>query len=275
MRQLLLIILICITIFGFSQNEYIKITGTVFGQRSRTTDTVKVMRSEVILKINDTLKFSVITDENGHYEFNVKKFKGKLRLNAEGGKNVGIKGKRSPGFMSSRDVIEITIDKQNAFEANFIIKEVLACPRFPDFYFKENSLELEKDSNIVMWDNPDSALVVLNNILLDNPHIVIEFYGNCDSKEKNKTELSIKRAEFIKELLFTKGIEKERIKVIANGDKKPIFSESAILKTKSIPKQNLMRAKNRRLETKILSFDYGVKEGAKKEVKGKEEDDEE
>ncbi len=87
----------------------------------------------------------------------------------------------------------------------------------------------------------------LNNLaqwLVLNPNAIIEVTGNTDSKGSSKynKKLSVRRANFVKKYLISKGAKAHQLKIKGNGESKPVAVNSSIESRKL----------NRRVEFKIV-----------------------
>jgi outer membrane protein OmpA-like peptidoglycan-associated protein len=69
-----------------------------------------------------------------------------------------------------------------------------------------------------------SIVSKIKEILMENPsgNLLIEGYTSNDGDEDYNTELSVKRAEAVRDLLINLGVEKERLQVIGLGETSPI-----------------------------------------------------
>jgi outer membrane protein OmpA-like peptidoglycan-associated protein len=105
--------------------------------------------------------------------------------------------------------------------------------------FRANSTKVEPESYPIL-----NQLVAL---LKENPSYKLEIIGHTDGSNERTTdaylrELSLKRAESVKEYLVSKGIDPERITTKGMGRDMPVADNST-------PEG---RAKNRRIEFRIL-----------------------
>jgi outer membrane protein OmpA-like peptidoglycan-associated protein len=245
-------VLILSTVKG---QTYTTIKGIVYQKISYEIDSLAIQNANIILEINDTLKIMTLTDLDGKYEFHIKPFKGVIKLYTYITKDTKTKGKKNTCIFQSRDTKMIKLDpsKEVIYYANFEFREGCCLPYIPTVYFKENSLEINTDSLVLRHESKE-FMKFLSDLLSDNPTMVLEIMGNCDRKEKNKEELSLKRAEVIQKMLCDAGFEKARIKIGGKGDKLPasFFNEPK-------PNKVLQQQRNRRIDIRILSFDYGPK----------------
>lgn len=105
--------------------------------------------------------------------------------------------------------------------------------------FEFNSAELKPG----VFQSLESAA----QTMVDHPKLIVEISGHTDNigKAKYNQELSLRRAESVKRYLVNKGIEAARIQTRGYGKTQPIVSN----------KTEEGRAKNRRIEFKILSIE--------------------
>lgn len=123
--------------------------------------------------------------------------------------------------------------------------------------FKSNSLTTVRVKNIVPFtDLPaDSAISAIITLLNDNPKIILQLSGHCDSRELNPKQLSQQRATHVVDMLVKKGIPKERLVSKGLGADRLLISTAEIAKAKTSEKE-AMHQRNRRVIFGILSWDY-------------------
>jgi hypothetical protein len=123
--------------------------------------------------------------------------------------------------------------------------------------FKANSLATIREKDLVPFtDLPaDSAISEMIKLLKDNPTIILQLNGNCDSSEINPDQLSQQRAELVAEMLKKRGVPKERLVTKGLGNKKPLISNKDIEKASPSEKKKMLQF-NRRVVASIASFDY-------------------
>lgn len=129
--------------------------------------------------------------------------------------------------------------------------------RLPYITFEKNSMQIDNtpDNTIqsIIDTYPIQYLVCLLN---DNSTMVIEVNGNSGFDEKNRYELSVNRAKYIKDKLVQAGINQKRIKTSANGDKK-LRVNKKIIQKENDPKIKLQYLEqNRRCYTRIIGWDF-------------------
>jgi len=122
------------------------------------------------------------------------------------------------------------IDKYSNSSKSFIISDIT---------FKQATTEIRKGKK---------SIKILSDFLKNNEHIKITIVGNSDviGPERENQILSQERADYIKEILVSKGIEKERLSTIGYGGMFPIYSK---------PSTSEEHNMNRRVEI-VFSSDY-------------------
>jgi outer membrane protein OmpA-like peptidoglycan-associated protein len=264
MRVCFLLLAGLLSLTGFSQRDDVVIKGIALCRPMSFGDTLPVIDAQIELSISDSIKISVPTDENGRYQLKIKRFKGKINVTCTSSKNTKIKGKRMSGVLANRDVriIDLTSSQASVFVANFTLQEACILYRAPEILFKMNTSEPEPGS--LSGENAMDSVSFLATFMKENPTTVVEITGNADPSEKDKKVLSQKRADLVVAALVAKGIQKERLKTRAMSDEQPLITEVQIKKAKTKEEKETLRLKNTRASWKILSFDYGVKEGSDK-----------
>lgn len=112
-----------------------------------------------------------------------------------------------------------------------------------------NQVEFKQNHNKILNKyNADYQISLLANYLKQNTSITIIIKGHTNIGKKNSDpifleELSLNRANKIKELLEKKGIHKDRIKTMGYGNTLPIYK---------VPQSELDRRANRRIEVEII-----------------------
>lgn len=128
---------------------------------------------------------------------------------------------------------------------------------FPEIQFSSKSVKLiEIPSKL----NPADSLAFLYQVLIDNPTIIISIQGHSDCTENDKNnKLSQQRAQACVDYLVSKGIPRERLVAKGYGDEIPrtyYLDCETIKKLPTKEEQELAHQKNRRVQFRILSFDY-------------------
>ena len=119
-------------------------------------------------------------------------------------------------------------------------------------YFKKNSEEKYYVDTLSM--DLESYIMFMN----DNPSFVIEINSNCSFDEKNPDSLSKKRAEYLKNILIKKGINKDRVVIKALGIKHPSVTKDQINKFQSLKEKEEANRSNRIVFFQIIRKDFPV-----------------
>jgi hypothetical protein len=260
MKKILLQILFLTSFFSltFAQNDFSEIKGIVTCSDWRDTGVVR--NAEIVVRINDTLAFKVLTKEDGTYSLKLKKFKGSVKVSVEISKKTKSSKKNQCGFLANKDLRLINdVSKRDIYIVDFSLIPVTDCvPPPPTIYFKPNSLDLSWDkSGAFPFDMPpDSAFQYMASLLNENPGLILELSGHTDSDETKIDNLSLKRAQFVKDKLVSLGINGERLQPKAYGPTRMLISDEVIKKAKKKEERCALRQKNRRVTFLILSFDY-------------------
>ncbi len=143
------------------------------------------------------------------------------------------------GYISLSDKLDLSqISEYKEIERNLYLVPLEKGENIVlnNVYFPKGSAELLPSSY--------SELDRLVNIMKDNPTLKIEVSGHTNNiGDRNKLiELSLKRAQAVKDYLVSKGISEKRIKVVGYGPDKPVATNE----TES------GRKKNQRVEFKII-----------------------
>jgi outer membrane protein OmpA-like peptidoglycan-associated protein len=144
----------------------------------------------------------------------------------------------------------------SVLKCDFLMTHMTDCPggliRFPRILFENNS-------SLITQSAKDTVCSFLVKILNDNPNLVIEADGHASQNEGHKAykiSLSLKRAVAFKDYMVLKGIDSLRIKARGWSDKKPIVDLESIKKMKRTSEKDSAYSVNRRVEFRILSFNY-------------------
>ncbi len=139
-----------------------------------------------------------------------------------------------------------------------VVDKVLDLPQIWFAYDKKDLLVQE--GRINSYDSLD----YLYQILIDNPSLVVEIqvHSDCRGSNKYSRRLSPARAQSCLEYLVSKGIPKERLIASGYGDevpRKPGLDCESINKMPTKEEQEKAHQQNRRVQYKVLSFDYKPK----------------
>ena len=139
--------------------------------------------------------------------------------------------------------------------------EAIVCgPIAPSIGFYTQSLRSYNDSLYARDPerNTDfeNTIGILYNAMKEEPGIVISIEGHASAIEKNPEQLSLQRAEHIRDLLVAKGISSKRIAVKGWGTSKLMVTDVIIKKAKTKTEKTLLHQKNQRVIYRILRWDY-------------------
>jgi hypothetical protein len=194
-------------------NSALKICGQVNG-RYMSDKLVPVHDATVTVKVNDSVKYSQATDENGHYELDVPRQSVIAKIVVGTSMKTQVKGKKFELFLPGREQYKINLDTSGTVNYNLEVTEGFIDFNFPEFLFKPNSTEFDMDTSIT-FKSPISAANWYSEFLTEKKPMIMEFTAYSNKNEKNYNELAKLRAEKIKDLLHSKGISLEQIKIKA------------------------------------------------------------
>lgn len=249
--------------------------GTVFSEgdpntakgQGETVENVKVK----LIGSNGSID-EVTTGKNGAYTFKLKEGV-TYTVSTETSKSSKSSSFPKDGYLSTKDQRVVTTvgeDKSKDFQADFAVKPVVPVLRMPKVLFALGSAELApagKDSLNYLYD-----------ILKDNAGIVVELSAHTDTRgdAKKNMELSGGRAQSCVDFLTKeKGINPQRISAKGFGATQPLIPDDVIKKAGSKEEQEALHEKNRRVEFKVLNFDFVDPNAPKAPVKPKKAADDE
>lgn len=123
-------------------------------------------------------------------------------------------------YLSNTEKLIIYLDSTHNYTFDSFVTPRQRCNEYsPTIYFKKNELLPVK---IDKYDSSDSAICEIFQALRCNRKIVVEISAHCSKGEKNKEELSFKRAQFIKDTLVKLGINPARLVTKWYSDKRPV-----------------------------------------------------
>lgn len=128
------------------------------------------------------------------------------------------------------------------------------------FFFKENSIDLETDSAWCMsWYGRPSCLGELDTlaaILMADTTLVIEIGGHADATERSHDSIANARAQFIREALMARSIHPARLKAVSYGASGPWMAQDRYDRLITEKERADARRMNRRVVSKLISFDH-------------------
>lgn len=266
MRKSFLIYLTCFLQIAFAQSERVEISGRV-SVTDKPEQGVFCFKSR--LSFSDTLFIETECDTNGNYSFEVSKTLLKNhKTSVYVYQDQNLLKKRFPPsaacpyvylgperFLTPRPTTISFEASTERYIVNFELGKTCFLPRTLCFSFKRNSIELCNCGDL----NSDTTLMCLKTILESNPTLVVQLDGHSWD-EKKPVEISAKRAEYIRMQLIRLGIDSVRVTAMAYGDKQPLVTLKEIQGagwSKSEEEKTLTR--NRRVDFKIIAFDYDPK----------------
>ena len=123
----------------------------------------------------------------------------------------------APGYFNHKDKINTKgVKESKVFNLNINLQSFERPLVFENIQFEAGKWELTKATQTEL----DKVVSMLN----DNPSVKIDIVSHTDAEgnESEKTELSRKRAEVVKEYLVSKDISEDRLSVIGMGGKQPL-----------------------------------------------------
>lgn len=128
-------------------------------------------------------------------------------------------------FTKKREVSVGKIKRDTIYHVNIALQPIPDKPIvLPDIYYELNKWDLRPQY--------EDSLLLLVNILKDNPTIVIELASHTDSRastEYNDT-LSLKRAETVVTFLTQKGVNRERLIAKGYGERIPRVLNTTVIR---------------------------------------------
>ena len=164
---------------------------------------------------NDTL--ILVTDANGKFSIDQGKVKSKSSYTVFLSKD--------DYFSKTEQVFIGNPQNDTTYQVNISLTSIPDKPIvLPDIYFEVGKWDLQAQYQ--------DSLMVLVEILKNNPKIVIELLSHTDSRASDEynDELSQKRAETVVNFITEKGIQKERLVPKGYGERKPRVLTSSITK---------------------------------------------
>ena len=126
---------------------------------------------------------------------------------------------------------------------------------FPEPQFASGKYELLIDGHINSKDSLDYLIATLRQ----NPTIIIEIEAHADCREENAKYLSQKRAQSCVDYIISKGIDSLRLVPVGWANLMPRDKDlecATIEKMGNVEEQEAAHQRNRRVQFKVLSFDF-------------------
>ena len=174
----------------------------------------------------------------------------------------------SRGYLNQKNNLSTQgLTDSKTFTINFQLSAISKPIEIENIFYEFGKWDLTPAS--------ENGLQVLVKMLNDNPNITIEISANTDfvgNNESNKI-LSQKRAKSVVDYLISKGIAKDRLTSVGNGEEKPVVVDADMAKkykflkeddvldesfvTKLTPEQQeIVNQINRRTEFRVLKTTY-------------------
>lgn len=257
MKLIALIPCLLFQLAALSQKDSIIIQGFVTSNYSKP-----VKRAMVHLVSSQGHRYEYITDSSGTYRFHFpfgNAFTCTVSIASD--KYTSSGNFRNMGFLASKDTAVFIMQSGRVYKKDFILTEVPFCgPIAPSIGFYTQSLRSYNDSlyarDSVMNTDFENTIQILYTALKEEPGLVIRIEGHASSIEKNPEQLSLQRAEHIRDLLVAKGINSKRIAVKGWGTSKLLVTDTMIRKAKTKTEKFILHQKNQRVIYRIMSWDY-------------------
>jgi len=201
-------------IYYFEKTEYkVSIIGSV--RDEVTKQPITQMPVSATSSKGDTIH--VITDNSGSFGMANEQLKAET--------NYKLIFTKENYFTKKKDVAIAKIKRDTVYQVNVDLQPIPDKPIvLPDIYYELNKWDLQPQYQ--------DSLMLLVNILRDNPTIVIELASHTDSRastDYNDT-LSLKRAETVVTFLTEKGVNLERLIAKGYGERIPRVLNTMIIR---------------------------------------------
>lgn len=257
MKLIALIPCLLLQLAALAQQDSIIIQGLVTGNYSKT-----VKQAIVHLVSSQGHRYECITDSGGAYRFHVPSGNAfTCTVSIASDKRTSSGNSRNFGFLASKDTAVFNLQSGRVYRKDFILMEAIVCgPIAPSIGFYTQSLQSYNDSlyarDPVRNTDLENTLQILYAALKEEPGIVIRIEGHASAIEKNPEQLSLQRAEHIRDLLVAKGIDSKRLEVKGWGTSKLMVTDAIIRKAKTKTEKTLLHQKNQRVIYRIMDWDY-------------------
>lgn len=165
------------------------------------------------------------------------------------------------GFLASKETVIVDLTETREYKKDFVLTKVIYCgPYAPTILFNTNSITSCNDSiakiDSIQYLSFDNSIQSLYEQLKENSNIIIEIQAHASLIEKNPAQLSLFRAELIKEILIAKGLNSRRIEVKGWGTQKLLIKNNIIRKAKTKEEKQALHTKNQRVVFRVISWDF-------------------
>lgn len=260
----------------FSQNDTVYWSGKVRDKSSG----LPVKNAFIHLKLSNGGMYEAVSNDTGYYAIKLKTLFEKGELSIASDKNTQIVNRKTYGFIASKENLVFEFPKDGHITFDFALNQSPKCfLDMPEFRFRENTVMPISYKAFYTEDSllsPEQLIRFYYELLSENPEIVMEFRGRCDPKEKNRQQLSEKRAHFVTDQLIAMGIPVARLMARGVGAPPALHVTDADLLPETEVQKQLARQRNRCVSMRIVSWDYAdpnapVKKPAQKEKSDNDE----
>lgn len=258
MKLNFLICFLSFQLFALSQTDSSFIKGLVVNTESQK----RVRNAFVHLQTSKGDRYEYKTDSTGTYRFRFNSSSAfSCTLTIASDKHTSSGKFRNLGFLASKDHAIFDLQPGQTYEKTFELVEIPNCgPIAPSLFFYTNTLVSCNDSlsKRDQWLYVDFAFAIeiLYHELLENPGIMFEIDGHASVLEKDPEQLSLKRAELVRQLLIEKGINPKRISVKGFGIQKLWMKDDMIKKAKGKEEKMILHIKNQRVDYRVINWDF-------------------
>lgn len=257
MKLNLLIFFLSFQFSVFSQKDSILIKGIVTNTESKA-----IKNAFLHLASSEGHRYEYKTDSTGTYRFRFfseSAFSCTLTIASD--KHTTSGHYKNLGFLASKDYAVFELQPGNTYVKDFTLTAVPFCgPYFPAIFFRVNSMiscndSLSRRDSIDLMPF-DHAISSLYEDLKENPGIMIEIHSHASAIEKDPEALSLKRAEYIRQLLIEKGVNGKRIFVKGYGVRKLLVTDAMIKKAKTKEEKMALHLRNQRVVFRVINWDF-------------------
>ena len=256
MKSILFILLVIVNLSARGQSNTVTISGRV----SSTINNEPVKHAVVRLKLPGGISFSQQTDTSGTYTFTFEADSSVFCSISLATNKYTVSKTFKNGFLASKESGKFEIHKDTAFVKDFVLVPVSCGPGLPVIMFNYNSIKSCNDSinklKPTSLENFDDVILWMVTTLKDYPETVFEVCGHASTIEKNYEYLALYRAQLIREILITKGIDPKRLQAKGYGNHKLLVTDVQIKKAKTKEEKMALHAKNQRVTFKVLRWDF-------------------
>jgi len=194
-----------------------------YGIEGKVVDEKGTALPDVIVRLvsNTGVNARVTTKKDGTYRIKLDKDMDCVMLAA------------SRGYLNQKNKVTTQgLKDSKTFTVNFQLSAISRPIEIHNIFYEFGKWDLTPAS--------ESGLQVLLKILTDNPNITIEISANTDyvgNNESNKV-LSERRAKSVVDYLISRGIAKDRLTSVGNGEEKPVVVDKLLANKYSFLKEN-------------------------------------